>query len=47
LVAKAHQVRDVRECVVGVMAEKIANEEKIRNEGFMAFDLKDVAEMRR
>jgi len=47
LVAKAHQVRDVRECVVGVMAKKIANKEKIRNEGFMAFDLKDVAEMRR
>lgn len=46
LAVKAHQVKDVRECVVGVMAKKIANKEKIRNEGFIAFDLKDVAAMR-
>jgi hypothetical protein len=43
LTIKAQQIHDVKECIPGVMAKKIENKEKLRNEGFAAFDLQDMA----
>jgi len=47
LTAKTKQIHDARECLLGVMAKKIANKERLRNEGFLAFDLQDMANLRK
>lgn len=44
---KANQIHDVKECILGVMAKKVENKEKIRSEGFIVFDLQDMANLRR
>lgn len=44
---KAKQIRHVKDYILGVMAKKIADKEKIREEGFLAFDLEDVAKIRK
>jgi len=43
--AKARQIRNVKECVLGVMAKRIGEKERIRSEGFIALDLQDIAEL--
>lgn len=47
LTVKAKQIRGVEECILGVMAKKIEDKEKIREEGFLVFDLQDIANIRR
>ncbi|MEM3489057.1 MAG: ATP-binding protein [Nitrososphaerota archaeon] len=47
LTIKAKQIHNAKECSLGVMAKKIGNKEKIRNEGFIAFDLEDMANLRK
>ncbi|MGQ9719429.1 MAG: ATP-binding protein [Nitrososphaerales archaeon] len=44
LTAKAQQIHDVKESILGIMAKKIENKEKIRSEGFIAIDLQDIGE---
>ena len=44
---KAKQIRNTKECILGVMAKKIGNKEKIRDEGFIALDLQDMANLRK
>lgn len=45
LAIKAKQIHDVKECIQGVIAKKIWDKEKIRDEGFIAFDLQDMANL--
>lgn len=45
LAAKAQQIHDVKECIVGIIAKKIQNKEKIRNEGFIAIDIQDISDL--
>jgi len=40
LTAKAQQIHNVKESILGIMAKKIENKDKIRSEGFIAIDLK-------
>jgi len=47
LAIKTKQIHDVRECILAVMAKKVENKEKIRSEGFMVFDLQDMANLRK
>jgi len=47
LTVKAKQIHIAKECILGVMAKKIGNKEKIRNEGFIAFDLQDMVNLRK
>jgi len=42
LATKAQQIRDAKECFTGIIAKKIRDKEKIRNEGFTAIDLQDM-----
>jgi AAA+ ATPase superfamily predicted ATPase len=44
---KAKQIRNVKDCILGVMAKKIVDKEKIREEGFLAFDLEDMTKIRK
>ncbi|MBS7648766.1 MAG: ATP-binding protein [Candidatus Bathyarchaeia archaeon] len=43
---KAKQIHNVEECILGIMAKKIEDKEKIKDEGFIALDLQDIAELR-
>lgn len=47
LTIKAKQIHNAKECTLGVMAKKIGDKEKIRNEGFIALDLQDMANLRK
>jgi hypothetical protein len=47
LAVKARQIHNAKDCTLGVMAKKIGNKEKIRNEGFLAFDLQDLSNLRK
>ena len=47
LTVKAKQIHNVKECILGVIAKKIEGKEKIRNEGFIAFDVEDMANLRK
>jgi len=47
LTIKAQQIHDVKECIVGVVAKKVENKEKIRDEGFIAIDLQDMEDQSR
>ncbi|MEM2914105.1 MAG: DUF234 domain-containing protein [Candidatus Bathyarchaeia archaeon] len=47
LTAKAQQIRDVKETIVRIIAKKIVNKEKTRNEGFIALDLQDIGDLSR
>ncbi|MGQ9460914.1 MAG: ATP-binding protein [Candidatus Bathyarchaeaceae archaeon] len=47
LTVKAKQIHNVKECTLGVIAKKIEDKEKIRNEGFIAFDVEDMANLRK
>lgn len=47
LTVKAKQIHNVKECILGVIAKKIEDKEKIRNEGFIAFDVEDMANLRK
>jgi len=47
LAVKAQQIHNVKERTLGVIARKIENKEKIRNEGIVAIDLQDVEELSR
>jgi hypothetical protein len=47
LAAKAQQISDVKEFILGVMAKKIVDKDKIRTEGFIALDLQDIEETQR
>jgi len=46
LTTKTKQIHNAKECILGVIAKKIGNKEKIRNEGFIALDLQDMANLR-
>jgi len=45
LAAKAQQVHDVKEPILGIMAKKIEDKERIRSEGFIVLDLQDIGEI--
>ena len=45
LAIKAQQIHDVKECIIGIIAKKIGDKEKIRNEGFIAKDLQDIEDL--
>ena len=45
LTIKAKQIHNAKECIIGVMAKKIGDKEKIRDNGFLAFDLQDMANL--
>ncbi|MEM2902728.1 MAG: ATP-binding protein [Candidatus Bathyarchaeia archaeon] len=45
LAIKAKDIRGAEELNLGVMAKKIGDKEKIREEGFFAFDLQDMANL--
>ncbi|MBS7643971.1 hypothetical protein KEJ26_05300 [Candidatus Bathyarchaeota archaeon] len=47
LTAKAQQIRDVKETIVRIIAKKIVNKEKTRNESFIALDLQDIGDLSR
>ena len=47
LTVKAKQIHNVKECILGVIAKKIEDKEKIRKEGFIAFDVEDMANLRK
>ncbi|MHA1379792.1 MAG: ATP-binding protein [Candidatus Helarchaeota archaeon] len=42
LMIKMEEIQTVKEWHIGVMAKKIENKEKLRNEGFFALDLQDI-----
>jgi len=42
LTEKAQQIRTVKQCIMGVVAKKLGDKEKIRDEGFLALDLLDM-----
>jgi AAA+ ATPase superfamily predicted ATPase len=46
LTVKARQIRGVEEYVSGVVAKRIGSKEKIRDEGFIALDMEDIAGLR-
>ncbi|MBS7654603.1 ATP-binding protein [Candidatus Bathyarchaeota archaeon] len=43
---KAKQIQNVEESILGIIAKKIEDKEKIRNGGFIALDLQDMAKIR-
>jgi len=45
LSTKARQIRNVEECILGVMAKRVGEKERIRSEGFIALDLQDIAKL--
>jgi AAA+ ATPase superfamily predicted ATPase len=47
LTIKTKQIHNTKECILGVMAKKIEHKEKIRDEGFIALDLQDMANLRK
>lgn len=44
---KANQIPKAKERILGVIAKKIEDKEKIRSEGFIALDLQDIAKLRK
>ncbi len=44
LTEKAQKIHDAKESILGIIAKKIENKEKIRSEGFIAIDLQDIRE---
>lgn len=45
LAVKAEQIRDAEKRILGVMAKRIEGKEELRNEGFIALDLQDMANL--
>jgi len=45
LSTKARQIHSVEECILGVMAKRMEEKERIRSEGFIALDLQDIAKL--
>ncbi|MEM3088683.1 MAG: DUF234 domain-containing protein [Candidatus Bathyarchaeia archaeon] len=43
---KAGQIRGAEECILGVMAKRINDKEKLQNQGFITFDFEDIENLR-